>query len=261
MTDERDIRDAVRSTEDVRADSGYRARLKRSFQDGTTESPFEGDAGRPRKRRLAWLLLPAAAILVVVALLVPRPGPAWTVVALDGDVPIEVGERAVSGDAPDDLAEALRAGGRVRVPDGATLDVRLDDVMVLEFAGGTDATVPPIPDGGDAFVAEVHHGEMRIKTGPGFAGSALHIRTPESRTEIVGTIVSVYKGDGYTCVCVLEGTARVGVDETDLEDVPHDHLKFFFDDGSDPILTDISPEHEADLVEFRDRFEDAFRNP
>ena len=51
------------------------------------------------------------------------------------------------------------------------------------------------------------------------------------------------------------------VDETDLEDVTHDHLKFFFDDGSDPMVTKISPRHEADLVDFRDRFENVFPHP
>ena len=32
-------------------------------------------------------------------------------------------------------------------------------------------------------------------------------------------------GSCGTCVCVLEGTALVGVDETNLDEIPHDDLR------------------------------------
>jgi ferric-dicitrate binding protein FerR (iron transport regulator) len=82
--------------------------------------------------------------------------------------------------------------------------------------------------------------------------------TAEVRTEITGTVVSVYKGDGYTCVCVLEGTARVGADEARLEEIPPGMLKIMFSDGSPPIETEIAEQHEADLIEFRERNKDVF---
>jgi hypothetical protein len=74
----------------------------------------------------------------------------------------------------------------------------------------------------------------------------------------VGTVISVYRGPGYTCVCVLEGTARVGEDEAHLEDVPEGHLKVMFDDGSDPIVEEIASSHEKALNEFVENDRDLF---
>lgn len=265
MTDERKIKEAIRSSGDVRPDASFRERLKEEFRSGTISEVASRPDGNAVRRwpRLAWVFVPAAAVVVLVALLVPRSEPTWSVQALRGDGPIEIDGRTISTDAPDLVAAALRPGARIRVPEGLSVDIRLDDVMILEFAGGADATIPAEPSGdsGNTIIGDVHDGELRIKTGPGFRGSELRVATAESLTVIVGTIVSVYKGDGYTCVCVLEGTARVGVDESDLEDVPHDHLKFLFDDGEEPILTDISQDHEVDLLEFRDRYDGVFESP
>jgi ferric-dicitrate binding protein FerR (iron transport regulator) len=86
----------------------------------------------------------------------------------------------------------------------------------------------------------------------------MHILTPEGRTEIVGTVISVYRGEGYTCICVLEGIALVGKDEARLEEVPEGMLKIMFDDGSEAIVTDISSSHEADLQEFNERYRELF---
>lgn len=264
MTDERKIKEAIRSTGDVRADASFRERLKEEFRSGNiAEVASRPDGAAVRTwPRLAWLLVPAAAVVVLVALLVPRSATTWSVQAIRGEGQIEIDGQAISSGTPELVAAALRSGARIRVPEGLSVDVRLDDVMILEFAGGTDATVPaePAGDSGNTVIGTVHDGELRIKTGPGFPGSELRVMTPESLTVIVGTIVSVYKGDGYTCVCVLEGTARVGIDDTDLEDVPHDHLKYFFEDGEEPILTDISEDHAADLLEFRDRHESVFED-
>jgi hypothetical protein len=104
----------------------------------------------------------------------------------------------------------------------------------------------------------VRAGETKIKTGPGFPGTELHILTTEGRTELVGSIVSVYKGDGYTCVCVLNGTAQVGADEEHLEEISRGMLKIMFGDGSPPIVTDIASQHEAELEKFDDRYQDVF---
>lgn len=50
-------------------------------------------------------------------------------------------------------------------------------------------------------------GAVRVATGPGFdRRRPLVLRTPHVRTEVVGTIYGVDIGDGYTCVCCLEGS-------------------------------------------------------
>jgi len=258
---DRRIREAIRSTDEVRADSAFRERLRRQFSSGTISEP----SGQPAESaargvpRWAWLLAPAAAVIVIVALLLPKPEPTWSVY---GEGQVEIDGQTLSMDDPQTIARALSSGWSVRVL-GGDLHLRLDDRLILLLTEGIDATLPA-PPGRDAegpLVSEVRDGELRIKTGPGFPGSELHIVTAESRTEIVGTIVSVYKGDGYTCVCVLEGTALIGVDETSLEEIPPDMLKIMFDDGSPPIVMEISSQHKAGLIEFSEQYQDAFETP
>jgi len=270
MTDERHtnlnaderIQETIRSAGDVRADTAFRERLKREFVDGTL-SESAAPQEKPRTRRLSpwwWAMAPAAAAVLLFALLWPRPASTWDVQAVVGEGRVEIGGQTLASDEPTLVARVLEAGGRVHVLEGAALDLRLDDRLLLGLDEGTDVTLPVLTerDAPGPLVAEVHHGELRIMTGPGFPGNELHILTPESRTEIVGTVVSVYKYDGYTCVCVLEGTARIGADEDQLEDVPEGMLKIMFDDGSPPFTMEISPDHGEDLQEFVERSRGVF---
>jgi ferric-dicitrate binding protein FerR (iron transport regulator) len=262
---ERRIREAIRSAGDVRADAAFRERLKREFSSGTIAGP----AVRPEKseiRRLprwTWLLVPAAAAILIVALLLPKPEPTWSVQAVRGEGEVAIDGKTLSTDDLGLISRALGAGGRVRLSEGVSLDLRLDDHLILSLAEGSDATLPVLTErrAEAPLISEVREGELEIMTGPGFPGSELHILTAEGRIEIVGTVVSVYKGDGYTCVCVLEGTARVGVDEARLEDVPSDMLKIMFGGGDESIVTDIAAQHKANLLEFTERYQDAFETP
>jgi len=273
MTDERHsdparrderIREAIRSSGDVRADAAFRKRLKCEFTRGTFAEPAVASAEVrvDRAPRWAWLLVPAAAVILVVALLLPKAGPSWAVPAVRGEGQVEIDGHTLSTDDPRRIARALSSGGIIQLPGGVSLDLRLEDLLILELDGGSDATLPAPPgrDTDGPLLSEVRNGELRIKTGPGFPGTELHILTTEGRIEIVGTILSVYKGDDFTCVCVLEGTARVGVDEGDLEEIPPGMLKIMFEGGDSRVL-EISLGHEEDLLEFMDRFEDFFEAP
>jgi hypothetical protein len=254
------IREGIRSTGEVRADATFRERLKRDFTSGEISEPVvrpEQHASR-RLPRWTWLLVPAAAVVLIVALILPKPEPTWTV---QGEGQVVINGETLSTDSPDLIARALGSGGTVQIPDGSSLHLRLDDRLILALIEGTEATVPAPPKRGSEgpLISEVRIGELRLKTGPGFPGSRLHVLTTDGRTEIVGTIVSVYKGDGYTCVCVLEGTALIGVDETSLEEIPPEMLKIMFDDGSPPIVMDISTEHKEGLLEFSEQHRDTFK--
>jgi hypothetical protein len=256
------IREAIRSTGDDRADGTFRDRLKREFAAGTISAPADQPEQSEARRlpRWAWLLAPAAVSIVLIALILPGPGPTWTV---HGEGQVEINGQTLSTNDPELIARALGSGGDVRIADGGFLHLRLDDRLILALTEGTDATVPAPPERGSEgpLISEVRDGELRLKTGPGFPGSRLHVLTAEGRTEIVGTIVSVYKGGGYTCVCVLEGTALIGVDEKSLDEIPPGMLKIMFDDGSPPIVMEISAEHKAGLLEFSEEYRDAFETP
>jgi hypothetical protein len=259
---ERRIKEAIRSTGDVRADTAFRERLKREFINGTIPEPALPQE-EPRAHRLHlwwWVLVPAAAVVLLFALLLPRPtpSPAWAVQAVHGEGKVEIDGQILALDEPVPVARALGSGGQVRLVDEVSLDLLLDDRLLLQLDEGADVTLPVPPERGtrDTLISEVHHGELRIKTGPGFHGTELHILTTEGRTEIAGTIVSVYKGDGFTCVCVLEGTARIGADEARLEEIPQGMRKVMFSDGRPPMVTEIQPQHEAGLLEFEKRYQD-----
>jgi hypothetical protein len=259
---DRRIREAIRSTGDVRADTAFRARLKREFIDGTIDA-----SAVPKKETRArtisawwWMLVPAAAAVLLFVLFLPGPAPTWVVQGVYGEGQIEIdGQTLATGEA-DLLARALASGGSVRVPEGVSLDLRLDDRMILSLVAGTDATVPAPPEPGaeGPLIAEVRIGDLMVKTGPGYPDNELHILTTEGRTEVVGSVVSVYKGDGYTCVCVLEGSARVGVDEEDLEEISQGKLKIMFGEARAPIVADIAAKHKMDLEQFSERNRDVF---
>jgi len=261
---ERRVRDVIRSTVAVRADAAFRERLKREFSDGTISESAAPQEERPVRSfpRWAWFLVPAAAaaILIFVLLLPRTAAPVWFMQAVHGEGTIEVEGQILATVEPERMAQALVAGGHVLLPADVGLDLRLDNRLVLALDPGSDVTLPPLPESGaqEPLVAEVHYGELRIMTGPGFPGTEMHILTPEGRTEITGTIISVQKGDGYTCVCVLEGTALIGPDETRLEEVRAGLLMVMFGEGSDPIVAEISSDHEAGLLEFEELYKDLF---
>jgi ferric-dicitrate binding protein FerR (iron transport regulator) len=230
--EEERVRDTLRSVDDVRARAAFRERLKREFVEGTIGEREPARFGLPR---WSWLLLPAAAMLVIAFLMVPQGPEGW--VAVDADASFESGQT-------------------LQVEPGSRMAVRLDRTLLLELDEGADVTLPA--DEGDPLVAEVRAGELRIKTGPDFPGREFHILTPESRTEIVGTMVSVFKGDGLTCVCVLEGTAQIGAGEGDLEPIPAGKRKVMFADGRPSMITDIMAEHAEGLEAFIERHRHAF---
>jgi len=264
---ERRIRELIRSTGDVRADDAFRVRLKREFIEGAIpESRAPRDESRFRSFPPGWwALVPIAAAVLLFVVFWPGlgPSPGWSVVAAQGDGKIETDGQVFAADEPDLVARALGPGGRVKILDKLTLDLRLGDRLLFGLDEGADVSIPALPERGarGPLVAEVHQGELKIKTGPGFAGTELHIITAEGRTEIVGTILSVFKGDGYTCICVLKGTARVGADEASLEDVPEGTLKILFSDGTPPLVEEIFPPHAANLQEFDQRSADVFTPP
>ena len=122
---ERRIRESIRSTGDVRADAAFRGRLKREFVGGTiTES-----AERPEKSRGAgwprwwWIPIPAAAVLLLLALLWPwsAPPPTWSVQALHGEGRVELDGATLAPDEPGLVGRPLGSGGRVRTLDEASL--------------------------------------------------------------------------------------------------------------------------------------------
>ena len=85
-----------------------------------------------------------------------------------------------------------------------------------------------------------------------FAGTELRVYTPEGLVVVTGTLLSVQSDEGGTCVCVLEGTAQVGVDEDDLEPVTPGYRKIMLRDGTKEIIP-VKPMHRDGVLDFQKR--------
>jgi ferric-dicitrate binding protein FerR (iron transport regulator) len=96
----------------------------------------------------------------------------------------------------------------------------------------------------------VDWGEARILTGPAFAGRRLVVETGEGVTEITGTAFSVVRNHELTCVCVLEGEARVGPGPGGMDPIPAGMRKVMFHEDRPALVAPIEPVHERHLIAF-----------
>jgi hypothetical protein len=196
----------------------------------------------------------AAAALVVTVLALDR-GPAWTLLDTSGVGIVIVDGVPVPLEHREELARALRPGVRVRVPEGAAIEVANPGNLVMQITGGTDATIPQAPGRwfGRRIHAGIEAGELRITTGPAFAGAHLAVSSPEAEVEVKGTTLAVICESGGTCVCVFDGAVKVGEKRGPMVEVEHGHRRFVFNDGRDPEMAEIRETEVSKLGEFRDQ--------
>jgi len=265
--EERALQDAIRDLGEVRPDADFQARLRQSFISGDIDAAgpelvaAAPVAAKAKVIRWPWLAVPALAAAVLALFMLWGGGTTWSVHAIRGQGIIKVDGLPVASSDADRLNELVRPGSRLVVPAGVELELVYGNVFVLALIQDTEAVIPTAPNGGsEPVVATVDHGEFLIRTGPGFPGETLHLVTTEGLTEIVGTIVAINKGEGFTCVCVLEGTARIGRDRAHLTAISAGNRKVMFADGREPMLTPNEPAHEKDMKEFEARNESIFKD-
>jgi hypothetical protein len=260
------LQEAVRGLGEVRADDAFRERLRAEFVSGdidaqggtpTGDNVVPLDRGGNRGRLWAAAIPVLAAILAFVFFMGGDPD--WELKSVTGTGTITVDGQAVAAGDFDAVADLIEPGARIVVPATAELELILGDVMVLGIIRDSDVTIPAAKSGDEAtYTSNVTHGELLVKTGPDFPGEHLLITTSEGRVELTGTTIAVNKGDGFTCVCVLEGTALIGKGKADLEEVGAGYRKVMFAGDEPSMIVDIEPGHEKDLTDFEARNEEAF---
>lgn len=260
------LQDAIRGLGDVRPDDAFRARLRADFISGDIESQDETsdannvipmDRGGNRRRLFAIAIPVLAAVLGFFMFVGGDPG--WELKSVTGTGSIQVDGVSVDAATFDELAGLIKPEAHIVVPATAEMELILGEVMVLGIIRDTDITIPADPSGkGSTYKSTVSHGELLVKTGPAFPGEHLLILTSEGRIELTGTTIAINKGDGFTCVCVLEGTAKIGKDTADLQEVSAGFRKVMFSDGRPSMIVDIEPGHEKDLNDFEARNKKAF---
>jgi ferric-dicitrate binding protein FerR (iron transport regulator) len=252
-------RDMVRELTEVHADPEFRARLEREFMTGNImeHAPVEVPRRSPMRTFLRWAYIPAAAAALLIAFNFANQGPDWRVIGTSSGGAIRVDGDRIGIQSVDRLESVIHPGATIRVSENAELTLLGPETLVMQATPGTEMTVPNMPGRwfGNTMHARVMQGEARFVTGPGFAGRSLVVDTPEGRVQVTGTIISVLRDEagGVTCICVMTGEARIGMNSEDMEMIPAGKRKVMFADGREPMVVDILPEHRDGLVPFVER--------
>jgi ferric-dicitrate binding protein FerR (iron transport regulator) len=243
----------------------FRERLRSAFIHGNIEESPRQERVRPGARRKLpwWRWVPAAAagvavVLFVVAML--NRGPAFRIVEVAGTGDVRVNDRPLAMSNRDALRAALHGGATLEVPPDGAVALLAPDLALYEVTGGTRMTLPKSPGKwfGRTVVCRIFVGEMRLKTGARFAGSQMLVYTPDGMVLVTGTLLSVQCDASGTCVCVVEGTAHVGVNAGDLEAVAPGYRKVMPRDGT-PKITSVAPAHRDGLLDFEQRLGGAIK--
>jgi hypothetical protein len=257
--EEERLRGALRSLERVDAGAEFQRRLRADFTSGrileTARTRRRQASILPFRGRSAWRWAAAAVLVVALGVSSLARRTSWEVMNARGAGEVVVQGSAVPIADADALGPLLAAGGRLETRGDVELDLLGDDSLALGLAPGTAVQIqrPPARWFGRNTEVRVFAGEVRLLTGPEFPGAHLVLRTPEGMVRVTGTAVAVYRDSTLTCVCVLEGTAAIGVDAENLDDVPAGKRKVLFADSRDPVILDIAPQHEKDLQAFVER--------
>ncbi len=223
---------AARRVRDLPAetpDAAFRARLRAGFVGGTVargEFARGSDVGKSeapspaRRWRLDGLAI-AATILVAAAAMLLNRGPAWRVIGCDGVGEIAVGDTTIRVERAQRLAIRVRPGTVLRTTGNAQLDLLCDGQAVMQLAPGSEIASPtPINHWyARSSRCEIRRGELRVVTGGGFHGARLAIDAPRARVDVVGTTLAVIASPDSTCLCVLEGVARIVAPDGQVADV------------------------------------------
>jgi hypothetical protein len=234
---------------DAESDPRFREALRAAFIRGEFEARRE--IVRSPIIRWPWVGLAIAAGLLLLAVGLLNRGPAWRVADATGSEPVRIDGRSFAADEHGRIAGALRAEAHLEVPTGGRLDLEWPDGALFEVTGGTRMTLPDRPGRwfGRAVSCSVFVGEVRLKTGPDFPGRTLRIYTPDGMVVVTGTLLSVECDEGGTCVCVLEGTAMVGVDRERLDPIDPGFRKIMLKDGTVDIIP-VKRMHQEGLLDF-----------
>ena len=260
--DEETVAKWVRQLPDADADKTFRERLRVAFVNGELGGATEdadATARRPRPRRLRWVVpaVAAALALAFVTITLLNRGPQLRLIDATGSGIVRVDGQTTELES----GQVLGQGVRIDIPAGETIGLLAQGVALYEVTGGTQMTIPPTPGRwfNRAVECSVFVGELRLKTGARFAGSVLRVYTPDGIVEVTGTLLSIQCDSGGTCVCVLEGIARVGIDEDDLEPVTPGNRKIMLRDGTVKIIP-VKPMHRDGVLDFNRRLGDRIDN-
>jgi hypothetical protein len=249
--DQERARAAVRELPAPVVDAAFRARLKQDFASGRIgEAPARVLAPAwGWSTWLRWSAVPVTAAILVVAVVTLNQAPRWRVAEVTGDGVAEVDGRPIPLGTPAAFERSLGPGAHVRLPQGTSVTLASAGRMLIELTPGTEMTLPRAPGRwfGRRVLAALAGGEVHVTTGPAFRGGYLAIETAEARVEVTGTTFAVLCLPVGTCVCVYEGTVRVGGRHGALVPVTAGRRRELFNDGTPPLDDAMLPHEHGNL--------------
>ncbi len=155
--------------------------------------------------------LAAAAAIAIVAGVLNAPA-RWVALPSGGTGSLVIDGVAVPVSQTAEITRRIRPVSRVRLECVRDLDLVSEGALAMQLSPGTEVVMPHAPGRwfGRSSQASVEAGHLRITTGQRFHGAQLSIATPDAAIQITGTTLAVIAESSGTCVCVLEGVAKVG---------------------------------------------------
>ena len=155
----------------------------------------------------------AAALLLLLFALRPR-GPRWSLLEASPGAVVRVDGTPRRAEEPQRLEDALLGAQAIESVEG-TLRLRLGDLYLLELAPGTSLRLASLDRAARAEPLAIHaeRGSVRVRTGPGFAGSQMRVSTENLDLRVVGTTFGVDLTGHGTCVCCLDGSVEVRAED------------------------------------------------
>jgi hypothetical protein len=206
----------------------------------------------PQTRAIAIAL--AAAIAAGAFVWALNPGPRWQVAprqVAHGNVLIA--DEPVPADDVGSLNDALLPGATLEWNGDGELELISRSQLALVITPGTRMTLPPPParwfDRKSS--GRIDEGEIRLTTGPRFAGATLTLETPDATLLVTGATLAVIRDARGTSVCVLEGAVRVRAGSHDAGRIPAGREVVLAGGKSTPPA-EIRPIEKARLLGMRD---------
>lgn len=207
---------------------------------------------RRRPRLLVWALGAGLAAAAALALYFGYPSERARIELVEStlaDVHADGSVRASRAE----LERFLLAASTFETRDAAAR-LRVDDVVLMEFAANSRAAITHWSDGPQGeYVLRLEAGSVRVLTSRDFAPRRLRVSAPDAEIAIVGTEfgVDVLEGMG-TCVCCTEGVIEVTPrGSADADRIEAGGMSFCFASGDEPMLGDVKADHAADVTRLR----------
>lgn len=244
---------------DVRNDAGPRNATPRPAVQRARSTPSRNSRREraveptPRRRSFGpWIAVAALAAAAAVAFVFLTPDAKPRVQLVDSPLASLKLDGASLTDSVE-LAKRLTVGAKLETA-ADSVRLRLDDVVLIELAAGTELSFATWNEGADGeTVFDLRSGGLRVLTGPGFAPRRLTVRAPDAEIAIVGTEfgVDVVQGAG-TCVCCTHGVIAVTPSGREAADrVLEGGMSFCFASGDAPMLGDVKEDHASDVTKLR----------